>query len=505
MLRVFRNISIRRKLMVLTMSTSGAVLLLVTLAFAVNEIITFRRAIRQELTALANIIGMNTTAAITFDDRKSAEVALQGLETNTHILAALILKSDGTVFAKYRAPGAETNNLTSEPYSSSEWRLALTRNFEVWTPIFQDNQQIGTVVIWAGTSELMSRLASFLVIVSIIMIAALVIAYALSAKLQGPIANSVVRLAQTMRAVTEGKNYALRAEKQSSDEIGQLIDGFNDMLSQIQKQDEDLEHIASELKESNEELKAFIYSAAHDLRQPLVNIKGFTHELDRSLQDIRAILRRNAECLPENDRNRIDAVFEDDIQAATGFVGSSVERMASLIDALLKLSQVGSRILRPEPFSMESLVRSSIRSLGREIEEKNITVIVGDLPDVTADRMAFEQIMGNLLDNAVKYLADARPGRIEISGERTKTGVIYRVRDNGRGIAVDDIPKVFDVFRRVGTQKVPGIGVGLAFVRTLVRMHGGRIWCESYVGTGSTFSFLIPLGHHPPQSQQEKA
>ena len=513
--------SIRRKLMAIIMAVSIGMLGLASFIFIVNEAVTFRRQIQQELSVLANIIGINTTAAITFGDRMSATKTLDGLRAKPFILSAYIITPEGEVFAKYLATGVDTKRVTYEHpegerlekdgehlaksiKDSEEWWSDWDGDVDVVNTIVFDNQPIGVVIIKSDLRELISRLKWFFIMANVIMIGSLVFAYFLSNKLQRPISDPILGLVHTMRAVTAEKNYSIRASEHGNDEIGQLIKGFNEMLAQIQVRDVALERYTLELQDSNADLKSFIYSAAHDLRQPLVNIKGFNHELVSSLQEIQTLLHRNSESLPESDRNRLAAIFEDDIQAATGFVGSSVERMASLIDALLKLSQAGSRTLRPEAIAMESLVKSSIRSLRQQIEEKHITMIVGDLPDVTADRIALDQIMGNLLDNAVKYLDGARPGRIEISGERTEAGVIYQVRDNGRGIAAGDIHKVFDLFRRAGTQEVPGMGVGLAFVRSLVRLHGGRIWCESEADVGSTFSFIIPRDHHLQQNRQKK-
>jgi signal transduction histidine kinase len=110
---------------------------------------------------------------------------------------------------------------------------------------------------------------------------------------------------------------------------------------------------------------------------------------------------------------------------------------------------------------------------------------------VSADRTAMEQIMGNLLANAVAYLAPGRPGEIVITGERQTDVTVFAVRDNGRGIATDDTPKVFEPFRRVGRQDVPGEGMGLAYVRMLVRRHGGEIQCHSTLEVGTTFTFTI--------------
>jgi signal transduction histidine kinase len=116
---------------------------------------------------------------------------------------------------------------------------------------------------------------------------------------------------------------------------------------------------------------------------------------------------------------------------------------------------------------------------------------VGELPEVVADRTSMEQVMGNILGNAVKYMTSQRPAEIEVSGERLAEETVFYVKDNGRGIAEEDMDKVFTPFRRAGSQDVPGEGMGLTYVQTLVRRHDGRIWCESELGAGTTFSFTI--------------
>jgi len=123
-------------------------------------------------------------------------------------------------------------------------------------------------------------------------------------------------------------------------------------------------------------------------------------------------------------------------------------------------------------------------------------VTIGPLPDLVVDKAAAEQIFGNLLDNALKYLEPARSGKIEVTAEQNAGETIFTIRDNGRGIATEDTQKVFELFRRVGRQDVPGEGMGLTYVKTLVRRLGGRIWCESEPGVGSAFSFTIPDKAH---------
>ena len=175
--------------------------------------------------------------------------------------------------------------------------------------------------------------------------------------------------------------------------------------------------------------------------------------------------------------------------------------MDHYINALLKLSRLGRRELVLEQVDMEALTRATLETLAYQIEQRQIRVTVGPLPLVMADRTAMEQIMSNLLNNAVIYLEPGRAGEIEISGEHNTEETLLRVRDNGRGIAPEDMDKVFAPFRRAGKQDVPGEGMGLAYVQTLVRRHGGRIWCESELGVGTTFTFA--LSNHLAKGNQD--
>lgn len=253
-----------------------------------------------------------------------------------------------------------------------------------------------------------------------------------------------------------------------------------------------LHHSAEELQRSNEDLKNFLYIASHDLRVPLVNIKGFAGELDRALADISGAIARGMATLGEDERDRVDAVVRKDIPEAIEFIQSSVSRIDGLLTAVLKLSRLGRRELAPERIDVDALVRHILSSQTHQLERKNVAVTIGALPEVTADPMAMDQIMGNLLDNAVKYLEPGRPGVIEVFGEATPMETVYHVRDNGRGLSREDIPRAFEIFRRIGKQDVPGEGMGLAYVKSLVLRQGGRISCESEPGKGSTFSFTVP-------------
>jgi len=197
-------------------------------------------------------------------------------------------------------------------------------------------------------------------------------------------------------------------------------------------------------------------------------------------------------CLEAGQQAQFLQALEADIPEALGFISASVERMNSLISAILKLSRLGQRELQIEEVDTATLVQDIMKSLGHQIAERGATIVIGDLPTVSADFTAMEQIFGNILNNAILYLAPERPGHIEISAERLQRETVFRISDNGQGIADSDRERVFELFRRAGKPTVPGEGMGLAYVKTLVRRHEGRIWFESKLGDGTTFSFTIP-------------
>jgi PAS domain S-box-containing protein len=275
-------------------------------------------------------------------------------------------------------------------------------------------------------------------------------------------------------------------------ENARLYEAVQRELAERKQAEAQLQHYSAELAQNNEELKRFSYTISHDLRTPLVNLKGFAGELASAVEVIRSALHDILPQLDEKHRSAVTVALLADVPEALGFIDASVSRMDHYINALLKLSRLGRRELVLEQVDMEALTQATLETLAYQIEQRQTRVTVGLLPLVVADRTALEQIMSNLLNNAVIYLEPGRAGEIEISGERSTEETLFHVRDNGRGIAQEDMDKVFAPFRRAGKQDVPGEGMGLAYVQTLVRRHGGRIWCESEPGIGTTFTFTLP-------------
>ncbi len=270
-----------------------------------------------------------------------------------------------------------------------------------------------------------------------------------------------------------------------------LLEAFID-ITERKKAEERLKNYSEELEKINEEMKNFAYIVSHDLRAPLVNIKGFSDELGRSIKEFTSLLEKYLGRFDAGEKQKTEDLLKKDIPQALGFIGSSVTRMDALINSILKLSRLGRNELKPELLRTEDIVRNILKSLAHQIDMHKAEVTIGPLPEIIMDKTAAEQIFGNLLDNALKYLEPARSGKIEFTAEQNAGETTFTVRDNGRGIAKEDIQRVFELFRRVGKLDVPGEGMGLTYVKTLVRRMGGRIWCESKPGEGSTFSFTIP-------------
>ncbi|MCP4654308.1 MAG: HAMP domain-containing histidine kinase [bacterium] len=280
-----------------------------------------------------------------------------------------------------------------------------------------------------------------------------------------------------------------------SEEILRVKTALDERFAESVVYTEQLQRQAAELKQRNDEVRQFAYIISHDLRAPLVNLKGFAAELESAQEVISAATRTLWPQLDENERQAVTTAIEEDAPEALGFISSSVTRMDGLVNALLKLSRLGRRELVLESIDMNELVKATLRTLAHQIEEGGVHLTVDALPEVTADRTAMEQILGNLLSNAVLYLDPERPGEIEVTAECGHGLTTIHVGDNGRGIARDDMEKVFAPFRRAGKQDVRGEGMGLAYVQALVRRHRGRIECESEPGVGTRFSLTLPNQH----------
>jgi PAS domain S-box-containing protein len=248
----------------------------------------------------------------------------------------------------------------------------------------------------------------------------------------------------------------------------------------------------AELDEANDEIQRFAYIVSHDLRAPLVNVMGFTSELEAAQVEVERFYRDVLEKAPRLVTPEARTAVETDLPEAMGFIRSSTVKMDKLINAILKLSREGRRVLMPEPLTMRQLLETQRQSVAHQLQERGAELLIESVPDLTSDRLAIEQVFGNLIENAVKYLDPSRAGRIEVRGRELGYDVEYEIQDNGRGIDPKDFERIFDLFRRSGVQDQQGEGIGLAHVRALVRRLGGTITVSSRLHEGSTFRVVLP-------------
>ena len=254
----------------------------------------------------------------------------------------------------------------------------------------------------------------------------------------------------------------------------------------------------AELSRANEELQRFAYIVSHDLRAPLLNIIGFTSELDVATRRLNAYVAETMSVAGAVVPADVRQASEEDLPEAIGFIRASTTKMDRLINAILRLSREGRRLLTPETLDMNAVIAELVATLRQQVESAAAEIRVGELPGLVCDRTAVDQIFSNLIENALKYTAAGRPSVITVDGtiaveRRGRRMASYRVADNGRGIAERDMERIFELFRRSGVQDRPGDGIGLAHVRGLVRRLGGDISCSSTLDVGTSFTLTLPV------------
>ncbi|EKS38645.1 sensor histidine kinase [Afipia clevelandensis] len=296
--------------------------------------------------------------------------------------------------------------------------------------------------------------------------------------------------------------FLLRRSTRARDEAEQKLRDSNLNLEAT------VETRTADLREANEEIQRFAYIVSHDLRSPLVNIMGFTSELEELRTDIFTRIARYSKAAaampavpdPIGDADPAEAPelqaedkqLSQDFSEALGFIKSSIGKMDRLISAILNLTREGRRDFNPVHINTRELLENIISSMAHQASEANAEIRLEHLPDIQSDRLALEQIFSNLVDNALKYLKPGVPGEIVVRG-RSKLGfLVFDFADNGRGIDPKDHSRIFDLFRRAGLQDRQGQGIGLAHVRTLVRRMGGTISVSSELNKGSTFTVTLP-------------
>jgi len=473
------------------MGTTTIALFLACASFLVYEYVTVPRNVARDLKSLAAVTGNNVAAALVFQDRKMAAEALAAFTVTPNVVWGVVCRSDGDGFASYDRDGR--GNFPSGCARRGDEVRTYDDRVELSQTIRFRGEVVGSVTLNADLREISERMWSYGQIVFIVLVLSLGVAYVIARQLQRFVSKPLVDLASVAKQVSRSKTYSVRATKAASDEIGELVDGFNTMLGQIEARDAVLEQkvydlqrevterqraeaeLAKqtvELPRSNNDLQQFAYVASHDLQEPLRMVSSYTQLLSKRYKD----------------------KLDGDALEFIDFAVDGVKRMQTLIKDLLEYSRVGTRGKEMVPVDATALVNVACRSLSASIKDANANVAVAALPVVMGDETQLAQLFQNLIGNAIKYRKkDVRPV-VQVSGWLDQGQCHFSVKDNGIGIAPEHAEKVFVLFQRLhGKSEYEGTGIGLAICKKIVERHGGRIWIESMPGQGTDFRFTLPL------------
>ncbi len=482
--------SIRRKLTLVMLGTAIVALLVTATAMIIYEARTYHQTWVDDLVTQAEIIGKTSAPALSFNDPKAARENLAVLRLRPLVTAAAIYTADGRLFADYTT----ATDLPSTLPASTERSGYRIEGNQLWVfqEVRENGQFLGTVYLRAAY-ELWNRLLGYLTIVGLSILASLAVTLAVSAWLQRAITEPVLDVARVAQQVMQRRDYKLRVRKTSADEVGVLVDAFNDMLAEADRRataletaNADLLHEMRERRAAEDALKAadqrkdeFLATLAHELRNPLAPIRNGL-QIMRMTNDVETI--RRAQIMMERQ----------------------LQQMVRLVDDLLDVSRIttGKLVLRTERVSLQEVMTIAIDAVRPLVDAKGHTLSV-DLPaikiELDADATRLSQIFSNILNNAVKYTEPG--GSIRVTARLAHGAVEIRVVDTGIGIAADKMPAVFEMFTQFDASPERthgGLGVGLALSKRLVQLHGGTIAAHSDgLGQGSEFTVRLPLATAP--------
>lgn len=501
-----KNLSIKAKLLLITMLTSSVALVLLSASYLGYDLISFRHLLSEDLATQAEIIGYNSAAAMAFKDGSAATVTLTALKAKEDIVAAVLYSPNGKVFAKYVRANVAHPDLPGDLLQGNGSRFR-GNYLEVFHDVSFNGDPVGTLLLQSDMSQWSSRAKRYASFLLLFMLGSSFLALLLASKLQNLISRPILRLEDTMRVVSTQKNYEVRALKFYDDEIGRLIDGFNTMLAEIQRSDNALQNANDELHSRTHELEAeisqrmraqeellsakraaedasraksaFLANMSHELRTPLNAIIGYSEMIQEEIQD----------------SGQIQNVH--DVQK----IESAGKHLLALINDVLDLSKIeaGKMALHAETFDTAAMIQDLVSTLQPAIAKNANTLELAlpqDLGTMHSDVTKVRQILANLLSNAAKFTDH---GKISLEVHREDVAgqpwLHFRVRDTGIGISSEQQQNLFKEFAQADVsiaRKYGGTGLGLAISHRFAQLMGGHMSVESEPGKGSVFTVSLP-------------
>ncbi|MEI2773602.1 MAG: response regulator [Candidatus Competibacter sp.] len=527
---MFSELSVKRKLMVVMLLTNALVLLAVGIALVVNETYSQRKIAQAQLVALANVISANVASALLFNDIKAAEQNLAVLRAKPDVPYAVIEDPQNNTLAEYRAPdwtdtqsdwirrrGVRLDNYDGQGNSVGQAMVGEgepfgpeSRILAVKVPIHQDGQPLGFLAIYSDLRELSESLYRYYWIIAGLVVASLALAALLAAQFQRVISGPILQLRAAMSEISNTRDYTVRVRSASRDELGTLVDGFNDMLAQIQRRD-------AELATYNARLETDVAARTHDLSLANVELQNLVQELSDAKERAEAVSQAKSQFLANMSHEirtpmngilgMADLLLETELQAKqrrfARIIKQSGTSLLRVINDVLDLSKIeaGKLELEKVDFSLRSLVEEVVIPFGDSAYRKGLELFCA-LPApsiyVRGDPVRLRQVLSNLLGNAIKFTerGEVMVRLVVINARPDSYQLRFEVTDTGIGIPVVDQARIFSAFDQADgsmTRKYGGTGLGLSIAKQLVELMKGTISVDSTEGRGSTFAFSLRM------------
>jgi signal transduction histidine kinase len=505
--------TIKGKLSLVSLITTCVALFIIATVFAVYEILSSMSSLVDSLTVQAMMIGDNSTVALSFDNRKDAAEILSALSASKNIVQAAIYTKNGKVFATYFRSGER--DLMLPPAPSEEASTFDFNGLHLFRPILQDGERIGFIYIQSDLHDLYSHLAWDAMIALAAFATAIMVAFLLLSRLQKTITKPILDLVLLTRNISNNRDYSVRSTVLQSDETGMLAAGFNEMLTQIQARDQELDQYGRQLEEKVELRTAELAQANERLLHELAERK-LTEEQLRHSQKMEAV-GMLAGGIAHDFNNILTAIMgygtlmqmkmkaDDPLLHNVEEILAASQRAASLTQGLLAFSR--KQVINAMPVDLNLLIERISKLLKRMIGEDIALTLNLAKTDiiVNADSSQIDQVMMNLATNARDSMP--RGGTLQIETRRVdlderyilthpymKAGpyALIVVSDTGEGMDAKTLERIFEPFyttKEVGR----GSGLGMSIVFGIIKQHNGYINAYSERGTGTTFKIYIPL------------
>lgn len=455
--------SVRGKLMRVVLITTVITLFVAGSFMLSADINRYKQSWTADLGTEASILAVSLAPAMAFNDHDAALRDLRALTVRQRVMVAAVYSANGTLYASFVRTAAQS----LPAHAPAPGLVTAGERVEYARSIERNGEHLGTIYLRARYDTL-GRVADYLAIFVLVTLLSMVVAIFLSRRLQQGILQPLDAMAVIANAIVKRRDYSLRAKKTSDDEIGVVVDAFNNMLEEVEAR-------AEGLREADRRKDEFLATLAHELRNPLAPIRHAAKMLESKGMD------------------------ENQQKWAREVISRQVRRMALLLDDLLDVSRItqGRLELKIESVSLESIVDAAVE-LARPLLEAKHHELVIELPPaavmLNVDPLRISQSLANLLTNSAKY-TDAQ-GRIAVRARLLEQELVLSVSDNGIGFAPDTVANLFEMFSQASSavaRSEGGLGIGLALVKGLVALHAGSIEAHSPgLGQGSEFAIHLP-------------